>query len=70
MARTAVATLQTVWDCRWSRPGFQLASLGFRDQPEPLWVCTRTGAPREVDEAECETCEHWEMDIRSGPPGK
>ena len=25
MAKTAVATLQTVWECRWSQPDLQLA---------------------------------------------
>ena len=62
MARVAVATLQTIWDCKWSRPGFRLFSLGEPLQPEPLWVCTRTGGCRGVTEAECETCPHWEAE--------
>ena len=27
MAKTAIATLQTAWDCKWSRPGFRLAGV-------------------------------------------
>ena len=27
MARTAVATLQTVWECRWSQPDLQLSRV-------------------------------------------
>jgi hypothetical protein len=62
MARTAVATLQTVWDCRFSRPGFRLFGVGERLQPETLWVCTRNGRRRSVTEEECERCPHWQMD--------
>jgi len=62
MARTAVATLQTVWDCRYSRPGFRLFGVGEPLQPESLWVCTRNGNRRGVTEAECEKCPHWKMD--------
>ena len=43
MARTAVATQQTVWDCRFSRPGFRLFGVAEVQQPEKLWVCTRNG---------------------------
>ena len=62
MARTAVATLQTVWDCRYSRPGFRLFGVGEPLQPESLWVCTRNGKRRGVADAECEKCPHWEKD--------
>ena len=56
----AIATLHTIWDCRWSRPGYRV--LGFEDyfQPEKLWVCVRTGERRGVTEEECEQCPHWQ----------
>jgi hypothetical protein len=62
MARTAIATQQTIWDCRWSRPGFRLFGVTEPQQPEHLWVCTRNGHRRGVTDEECEKCPHWEMD--------
>ena len=62
MAKTAVATLQTIWDCRWSRPGFRLSNVKDSLQPESVWVCIRTGKRRGVAEAECEHCPHWECE--------
>jgi hypothetical protein len=62
MTRTAVATLQTAWDCKWSRPGYRVIGVPEQLQRESLWVCTRTGERRSVNEAECDTCPHWEMD--------
>lgn len=62
MARTAIATQQTVWDCRFSRPGFRLFSVVEVLQPEPLWVCTRNGRHAGVTDEQCERCPHWEMD--------
>ena len=62
MAKTAVATLQTIWDCRWSRPGFRLHGVGEPHQPESLWVCTRDGHRRGVTEEECQRCPHWNFD--------
>ena len=59
MAGTAIATLQTIWDCRWSRPSYRLIGIPDQVQPEKLWVCVRTGR-RSVTEEECETCPHWE----------
>jgi hypothetical protein len=64
MTKTAVATLQTPWDCRWSRPGFRLAGVNESLQPEGLWMCVRTGRRREVTDATCESCPHWELDNR------
>jgi hypothetical protein len=64
MTRTAVATLQTPWDCRWSRPGFRLSGIAEKLQPEGVWVCIRTGERRNVTEAKCELCPHWELDDR------
>ena len=40
------ATLQTIWDCRWSRPGYRLMGVKDHLQPEELWVCVRTGERR------------------------
>ena len=60
MARTAVATLQTVWECRWSQPGLRLANVDEKQQPEWIWVCVRTGKRVGVDEARCENCHYWE----------
>jgi hypothetical protein len=61
MARTAVATLQVVWDCRWSQPGHRLTNVLDAEQPESRWVCTRDGHRRSIDEHECEGCAHWEL---------
>jgi hypothetical protein len=60
MRTTAVATAQTIWGCRWSRPGYRIAGLDDRSQPEPTWVCIRDGERKAVSERECETCERWE----------
>jgi hypothetical protein len=62
MATTAVATLSTAWDCKWSRPGYRLTNVSDRLQPESVWVCARTGTRRSIDEAECHNCPHWEWD--------
>jgi hypothetical protein len=43
MARTATMTLQTIWDCRWSRPGYRVIGVDEHRQPEKLWVCVRRG---------------------------
>jgi len=56
----ATATVQTVWDCRWSRPGHQITGLSDALQPEPTWVCVREGERRAVCNAECECCPQWE----------
>ena len=62
MAKTAVATLQTIWDCRWSRPGYRLSGVKESLQPESLWVCVRTGHRHPASDARCETCPHWELE--------
>ena len=56
MSRTAVATMQTTWDCRWSRPGYRVTGVAAHLQPETLFVCVRTGDRRCVSTAECEDC--------------
>ena len=65
MAATAIATLQAVWDCKWSRPGYRLARVAERDQPESAWVCVRSGRRREVADADCERCPFWEQESAS-----
>ena len=60
MARTATMTLQTIWDCRWSRPGYRLMGVEDHLQPEKLWVCVRRGERLGVTEEECQICPHWE----------
>jgi hypothetical protein len=60
MTHIATATLQTVWDCRWSRPGYRLSCVDEREQPESVFVCVRRGTRRPVTNEECETCRHWE----------
>ena len=62
MAKTAVATQQTIWDCRFSRPGFRLSGVEEELQPESMWVCVRTATRRSVSDAECASCPHWEYD--------
>ena len=56
----ATATLQTVWDCRWSRPGHHITGVSDALQPETTWVCTRDGDRRAVCGDECAGCSRWE----------
>jgi len=56
----ATATLQTVWDCRWSRPGHHITGVSDALQPETTWVCTRDGDRRAVCGDECAGCARWE----------
>jgi hypothetical protein len=69
MSRTATATLQTIWDCRWSRPGYRVAGVEDHLQPEKRWVCVRGSDRRGVTEEECENCPHWEMREMRPPTG-
>ena len=61
MSRIAIATLQTPWDCKWSRFGRIHAS---RSGPaEGLWVCVHPDdARRSIDPSECETCARFEYE--------
>jgi hypothetical protein len=61
MSRTAITTLQTPWDCKWSQFGRVHAS---RSAPaEGLWVCVfPDGTRRSIDPLECETCPHFEYE--------
>ena len=58
---TAIATLQPVWDCRWSRPGHQLTGVADALQPESTWVCVHGGTRRNIRDNECQTCPNWEL---------
>jgi hypothetical protein len=62
MSKIAIASLQTVWDCRFSRPGFHITGIAEALQPESRWVCTRNGRRRNVTDEECEKCPNWQMD--------
>ena len=58
---TAIATLQPVWDCKWSRPGHQLTGVADALQPESTWVCVHGGIRRNIRDNECQTCPNWEL---------
>ena len=58
---TALAALQPVWDCKWSRPGHRLHAIADALQPESTWVCVYEGARRNLRDHECQTCPHWEL---------
>ena len=60
MAKIAIATQQTAWDCKWSRPGFRLAGVEESLQPESIWVCVRTKVRRKLSDTTCENCPYWE----------
>jgi hypothetical protein len=63
---SVTATLQTIWDCRFSRPGYRVIGVPDQLQPEKLWVCVRKGERRGVTEEECEECPFWEeLPVRS-----
>jgi hypothetical protein len=59
MATTAVATIQTIWGCRWGRPGYRIG-IDELEQADPIWVCVREGTCKVIPEARCEKCECWE----------
>jgi hypothetical protein len=62
MVTTLIATRQSAWQCKWSRPGFRLAALEESVQPETLWVCVRTGERRLLSESACDQCPYWQAD--------
>ena len=61
MSHTAIATLQAIWDCRWSRPGYRIAGVEDHLQPETRWICVRGSERRCINEEECENCPNWEL---------
>jgi hypothetical protein len=62
MAKVAIATQRTAWDCKWSRPGFRLAGVEASLQPESVWVCVRTKERRKLSDTTCDNCPYWEAD--------
>jgi len=62
MARIAIATRQSAWECKWSRPGFRLAGMDEAQQPESVWMCVRTGQRRTLAEHTCDHCPYWQQD--------
>jgi hypothetical protein len=58
-SRVATATLQTIWDCRWSRLRPRAFDVEPRRPTNP-WVCVRGGDRRPVTEEECGNCPYWE----------
>jgi hypothetical protein len=62
MVTTLIATRQSAWQCKWSRPGFRLAGLEESVQPETLWVCVRTAERRPLSESACDQCPYWQAD--------
>ena len=62
MSCTATITLQTIWDCKWSHPGYRLRGFPDGRQPESLWACVRDGQRRPVNEQVCANCPDWEAD--------
>jgi hypothetical protein len=60
---THIATMpnQTIWDCRWSQPGYRLRGVAEVRQPESFWVCLRKARLPATDPI-CEQCPHWEAD--------
>jgi hypothetical protein len=57
MTQIAVATLQTPWDCRWSR----FASRRGAVQPHTLWMCRYRGSRIPILASDCETCPRFEF---------
>jgi hypothetical protein len=44
MARVATMVMQTIWDCRWSRPGYIPNRIATSEHPSSRWVCVRPTA--------------------------
>ena len=66
MSRVLVVEKQTIWDCRWSRPGYGVIGTPLHPHQERLWLCVRRPhAERVISEEECETCSHWQADTDS-----
>lgn len=62
MSTVASATLQTPWDCKWSKFG-RLRTARPDARVEGLWVCVYPdGVRRPVDPSTCEVCPHWEYE--------
>jgi hypothetical protein len=61
MPRHEPGMLQTMWDCRWSRPTTDLVGT---PQQAARWVCVRRPyIRRAITETDCDTCSHWQADV-------
>lgn len=68
IARTAIATLQTPWDCKWTRVAYRQSGIPPYKVNEQMWMCVRApGALRPVTEQDCEACPEWEKDPGDSP---
>ena len=62
MSKIAIATLQTPWDCKFSRFG-RMRTARPDARVEGFWVCVYPdGVRRPIDPSTCETCSHWEYE--------
>ena len=55
--------METLRDCRWSRPGYLPDGIPTNEHPLSLGVCVRPTPAivrRPVTEEECANCPHWE----------
>jgi hypothetical protein len=57
MNAIAVTTLQTPWDCRWSRFASRRRAAG----PKTLWVCTYRNSQIPILATDCDTCTCFEF---------
>ena len=63
MSRVVFVEKQTIWDCRWSQPGYGVLGTPLYPHQERLWLCVRRPhAERVITEKECETCSHWQAE--------
>ena len=56
----AIATLQTIWDCRWSRLGYRVWGCRTTCNPKSSGCAFAAGEREGVTEEVCEACPHWE----------
>ena len=67
MSRVVFVEEQTIWDCRWSRPGYGVIGTPLHPHQERLWLCVRRPhAERVITAEECETCTHWQAETDPG----
>ena len=59
MNAIAVVTLQTPWDCRWSRFASRRAAQGHR--PKTLWMCTYRKSQVPIVASDCDDCPCFEF---------
>ena len=59
MNAIAVTTLQTPWDCRWSRFASRRGTAGQR--PKTLWVCTYRCSQIPILASDCDNCSCFEF---------